>query len=264
MRAFDERRILARHVEAARSDVPSAAELESVLGALGSPGVMADGASQAPSAAKTSALVKLAGRGLLAVALAGGAVAALRESRVAATAPAPSPPRAEPATPPVVESAPEPVMDTRSSVAIREPDAPRAAPRRPRVATTTPATHVMATPDEPSPGATASVSFPAEAASAKEAPARSLDAEANLVDAARKAVHGDPARTLSLAAEHARTFPSGLLTLEREALAIHALVLLGRKAEARQRFEQFERAHPRSVHVARLRALLGERSDPGR
>jgi hypothetical protein len=87
--------------------------------------------------------------------------------------------------------------------------------------------------------------------------AASIDAESALIEAARHSLHADPARTLELAAEHARTFESGLLSLEREALAIHALALLGRGREARARFDDLERTHPRSIHVTRLRRILG-------
>lgn len=85
-----------------------------------------------------------------------------------------------------------------------------------------------------------------------------IDIEAALVEAARKVLHEDPARTLELAAQHARQFPSGVLALEREALAIHALALLGRQPEARARLSAFEAAHPRSIHVTRLQHVLSD------
>jgi hypothetical protein len=89
-------------------------------------------------------------------------------------------------------------------------------------------------------------------------PQARADAEANLIESTRRALHSDPSAALSLAAEHAREFPSGLLSVEREALAIRALVLLGRRKEAGIRLESFERVHPRSVHVSRLHAVLGD------
>ena len=88
--------------------------------------------------------------------------------------------------------------------------------------------------------------------------AASVEAESVLIEAARHALHADPARTLTLAAEHAERFGAGVLSLERDALTIHALVLLGRREEARGHFTALQRAAPGSIHVTRLRRVLDQ------
>jgi hypothetical protein len=47
--------------------------------------------------------------------------------------------------------------------------------------------------------------------------------------------------------QHDRSFPSGLLQEEREALTIRALVLLGRVGEARSRALEFHARYPGSL-----------------
>ena len=69
--------------------------------------------------------------------------------------------------------------------------------------------------------------------------------------------NGDPAGALGLAAEHAKKFPSGMLTQEREVIAIDALVRLGRRAEAVQRANAFRKAFPKSAHLRRIDVLVG-------
>jgi hypothetical protein len=57
---------------------------------------------------------------------------------------------------------------------------------------------------------------------------------------------------LLLAGEHARRFPGGLLTEEREALRVRSLLGAGRLAEARRAAASFATRFPRSVLVHRL------------
>lgn len=80
--------------------------------------------------------------------------------------------------------------------------------------------------------------------------------EYRLLRAARDAVERDPARALSLVAQHARSFPKGMLGQEREAIAINALIRLGRMAEARERGSRFVRAYPGSPHAKRIEAAI--------
>jgi hypothetical protein len=126
-------------------------------------------------------------------------------------------------TPPAAQPAPAP-----------EPPAPaaRVAPRRPRARVAQVPTRAI------------------------ETPAVDAEAEARLVEAARSALRTDPARALGFTLEHTRAYPTGVLTLEREALAIHALVLLSRQPEARARLQAFEARYPRSIHVTRLHRVL--------
>jgi hypothetical protein len=51
-------------------------------------------------------------------------------------------------------------------------------------------------------------------------------------------------------------FPSGVVPQEREALAVEALVRLGRHTAAAARAAAFERDYPNSPHAARVRALV--------
>jgi hypothetical protein len=71
---------------------------------------------------------------------------------------------------------------------------------------------------------------------------------------------GQPARALSIAGEHAKAHPRGVLSQEREVIAIEALQRLGRHAEARARGELFLRAFSKSSHARRVRTILGAQS----
>jgi hypothetical protein len=80
--------------------------------------------------------------------------------------------------------------------------------------------------------------------------------EPQLIERARKALGADPKRALALTQEYQRRFPSGALSVEREVIALEALARLGQVAEARRRALAFETAHPSSIHLPRVRALL--------
>ena len=74
-----------------------------------------------------------------------------------------------------------------------------------------------------------------------------LAAERALLDSARSAAaQGEPARVLERVAQHEERFPRGHLVEEREALAIRALLALGRNDEARARADAFRAAYPHS------------------
>ena len=74
-----------------------------------------------------------------------------------------------------------------------------------------------------------------------------LAAERALLDAARaSAAHGEPEQVLGFVEQHRRQFAHGHLVEEREALAIRALLALGRKDEARARADAFRAAYPNS------------------
>jgi hypothetical protein len=74
-----------------------------------------------------------------------------------------------------------------------------------------------------------------------------LAAERALLDSARSdAAHGEPAQVLEQVARHQRQFPHGHLIEEREALAIRALLALGRSDEAKARAAAFRAAYPHS------------------
>ena len=257
MKAFDDRRTLERHVDAARSDVPSPEELHRALGVLLPSREDAGHSIHTPSPAQASTLARLTVRGLVAVVVAGGAAAlALRASPrpiEAGRAPAV---RVESTPVPAAERlAPEPASTPPTPVAIPQPEP--VAPRRPRAPTARAAVERGA-----SPAVTASAAFPVESAQVPVEPKPAFDAEANLVEAARKALHEDPARALALTVEHERAFPSGLLVIEREALA-------GRESDRDRDLARFGRKRSHALtrrlrHARRQVDLLdGVRQEPG-
>jgi hypothetical protein len=114
---------------------------------------------------------------------------------------------------------------------------------------------VVAPPAAPSP-AQADVAEPPPPTSPKRAdkpaPPPALS-EAELLEQARSALKGDPARALARANQHAARFPGGALVQEREVIAIKALRQLGRTAEADRRSEAFAKAFPGSAFGRKLK-----------
>lgn len=85
-------------------------------------------------------------------------------------------------------------------------------------------------------------------------------AELQVLQPARQAVaRGEYSSALGIIAEHHRLFPHGVLTEEREALRVKALVGLGRAAEAERAGAAFRKRFPRSALVGRIDSLLGTR-----
>jgi hypothetical protein len=104
---------------------------------------------------------------------------------------------------------------------------------------------------------------PAEPASPPEpeppvAPAEDTAlAEGTVLLRARSALaRGDAAAALSAVREHADRFPDGRLAIEREALAIDALLLAGRRDEARARATRLVSQAPDSPYASRARRAL--------
>jgi hypothetical protein len=106
----------------------------------------------------------------------------------------------------------------------------------------------------------ATPSAPVVAASPRaeaQSPRSQLARERRLLDQARAALErGEPAVALSAAARHERQFPSGALAQEREAMAIRALVALGRTGEARARAARFHARYPDSVLLSTIDEML--------
>jgi hypothetical protein len=97
---------------------------------------------------------------------------------------------------------------------------------------------------------------PTRAAPPSHAPS-SLSAEHALLDHARTALAaGDGATALGLTDDHARRFARPELAEEREAIAIQALVLTGRYAEARERAARFEVRWPSSMFRSAVKSSL--------
>jgi hypothetical protein len=93
---------------------------------------------------------------------------------------------------------------------------------------------------------------------------RVLGAERVLVDSANSALaRGQPADALEAALEHARRFPRGQLSEEREAVRIRALAALGRGPEAWARAEVFRSRFPHSMLLGAVeRAVAADRPAP--
>jgi hypothetical protein len=80
--------------------------------------------------------------------------------------------------------------------------------------------------------------------------------DAELLQQARRSVVTEPARALELIVEHQQRFPRSVLTEERQALRIEALIRIGRRSEAERELGIFEARSPRSLYLRRLRALI--------
>jgi hypothetical protein len=152
-----------------------------------------------------------------------------RSSAAPLPAPSPPPPLAPP-KPLVVQALP-----TAAS-----------APRARAPALTEPAPPVIAS-------ATSTPRAPEPAASTGSGD--TLTAEMEHLARLRALQSGDPAEVLALAAEGNQRFPTGLFAQEREAIAIGALVRLGRRKEARARARAFLASYPRSTFAERIQKL---------
>jgi len=100
------------------------------------------------------------------------------------------------------------------------------------------------------------VPVPPPSASSDERQPDSLAREAALLERARASLNSSPAQALSLADQHARAFPTGKLSLERELVAVDALRRLGQPRAARARGEALLRLASGSIYEDRVRHLL--------
>jgi len=82
--------------------------------------------------------------------------------------------------------------------------------------------------------------------------------EYHLLRAARQALADRPARALELTDEHIRRFAHGMLAQEREAIAVDALVQLGREGQARTRAQNFFASYPSSPYRSRVERAIGQ------
>lgn len=164
-----------------------------------------------------------------------------------------TPVRAEPAPAPAPSEAIEPGK-------MPEPEAREAAVGEPLAAKPT-ARRKGAAADRPS-GASGASGKPS-GAEARDPTVDSVLREAKLVAKARSNLARDPSRALALAEEAERDFPQGQLVEERRAIAIRALVALGRVDEAQRRAEPFLAEYGRGAHAAAVRrALEGQADSP--
>lgn len=80
--------------------------------------------------------------------------------------------------------------------------------------------------------------------------------EARMVAKARSHLTGEPQRALSLVQQAEKEFPYGQLVEERRAIAIQALVALGREDEAHRHADAFLARYGRGAHAAAVRRAL--------
>jgi hypothetical protein len=148
-----------------------------------------------------------------------------------------------------------PVGVSPVSIVAREPVPSRPTePDLPALPVPAPATQTAAT---PTPSVAPAQSSGGAATSSDDGPAERL-----LLDQARAAERaGDHEGALSPLLEHARRFPRGRLTEEREALVVLALARGGRAAEARARGARFEQQYPGSLFFAAVKDALASISD---
>lgn len=128
------------------------------------------------------------------------------------------------------------------------------------MAGTPPSLSVIATATGTAPAAApvAVLSAVPAATSAGVAAADPFRTEGDAMQATRNAfAAGDFARALTLAEQHARRYPGGAFVAEREAIAIRALAMSGRAAEARARADRFRRVFPKSVFRGAVDAATG-------
>jgi hypothetical protein len=80
--------------------------------------------------------------------------------------------------------------------------------------------------------------------------------ESTLLESARLALKTDPKRAFQLTQEHAKRYPNGLLSQEREVIAIEALNRLGKRDAAKARGIEFNENFPGSALEPRLQQSL--------
>lgn len=208
---------------AAREDGATDADLSELSARLGP---LLDDPKAAPLPKASPLLLKLAVGALVAGSVAGG-VWLLRSGTPT------------PAAKPSLSSAEAPGLSSAANVT--PPEAAPNTPAAPPASIPTPPAAEESPPAVHASNGKKSVSSAASEPSAAEA-------EASLLERARSALSGNPGQALALTAEHARRFPHGLLTQEREVIAISALRHLGRTAEADKRAARFDQQYPNSAH----------------
>jgi hypothetical protein len=140
----------------------------------------------------------------------------------------------------LLDRGPAPVATVVSSSAPPRPDAGAATQEEQSLAA------IPASALPPAPPLT--VAKPVKSGAETAPSARGLAAERALLDVARTALaRGEAGEALEAADRHRREYPDGALLEEREAIAIKALVALGRRDEAAQRLAHLEHNYPNSL-----------------
>lgn len=150
------------------------------------------------------------------------------------------------------EAAASPAPTASVEAAVRTASPPDPASDVPEPARSTPGAVVA----KPRAGTAASVATDPTGSDRPTAGPAAAPSELELLRDARLALHQAPARALQLTEDHARLYPRGQMTQERELIAVSALVALGRRTAALSRAASFERLYPTSPYRKQLADLL--------
>ena len=117
---------------------------------------------------------------------------------------------------------------------------------------------------EPPPPPIAEPADTRDVAAPLQAPARAIPpssppiaSELDLLESAQRALSEDPREAFRLTQLSRRHHPRGNFVPEREALAVQALLGLGRRNEAEVRYRILRAEHPNAAVLPRLEALFG-------
>jgi hypothetical protein len=111
-------------------------------------------------------------------------------------------------------------------------------------------------PKAPSPSGLSGARPSASAAAVAVRPSR-FGAERRLLDGARSALaRGDSGEALAIVASHRAQFPVGVLTEERDAMEVEALIQAGRYTEGRARADAFKARVPNSLFGATVDSAI--------
>lgn len=219
-------RALLRRAASAAADVPAGvqshvlARVEAAIGPGGGPPGGAPGASTPPSAGSVSGLSRI---WPIAAAFVIGSVTGALVTRF--TSPRPAPVERVVYLDRVVPLAPTTPAVATASTTAQSTDVPASTTHHP--------------------------------ASSTEQPGQLAD-ERLLLDVARRSLEQqDAVAALDAVARHERRYPNGILAQEREAMAVRALMQLGRTGEARARAERFRVRFPDSMLLPAVEAAVG-------
>jgi hypothetical protein len=154
---------------------------------------------------------------------------------------------------------------TIAAVPAPSAPAPTAATETPAVALTIPPTvapTVAPTPRDQAPSAKPRLPAPTVSAPPAQPEMDPLTREAAMLERARASLDRDPRASLAELDACAARFPSGTLRMERELLAVDALMRVGSRDEARRRGEALVAAARGSIYEPRVRSMLDELQAP--
>jgi len=241
---------LAEALNLARADLPRAQHIEDVEKGLGP---LLSHRRSAPAPLRPMAASAAMGfKWLLAAAVAaaslGGGLHYLRASHTAERASSVVPPSSNKVPPAKPSRSVTPDL-AASSPAKEEPVAPPAP--KPVERSGHDRERALTEPSSPAPSRAPS----GPVASSGSLPDATATEELTLLERATHALGSNPQAALEATEEHARRFPAGALSQEREFVAIEALEALGRTAEANARIDRFRARFPGSAHLRRLEQL---------